>query len=173
MPKTRVFVDTNVIIEAFRTGCWSAICAHYSIETVEKCVEEALTGNPNDARHVDIPPDTLNAGLANRLSVTRLDIANLVMTHPSCAAIDDGEMHLLAWLFASNLHSSALIVVSTADKAALIATHSLGFLDNALSLESLATHAGVVHANLNALSGQYREGWLTNIKTKIRMGVIP
>ncbi|MBO4123014.1 hypothetical protein J5T34_19995 [Cupriavidus gilardii] len=45
MAKVRVFVDTNIILEAFRTGCWAAICERYAIETVEKCVEEALTGD--------------------------------------------------------------------------------------------------------------------------------
>jgi len=40
MTKKRVFADTNVVIEAFRTGCWTAICARYAVETVEKCVED-------------------------------------------------------------------------------------------------------------------------------------
>ncbi len=43
MPRTRVFTDTNVILEAFRTRCWTAICQYYSVEAVEKCIEEALT----------------------------------------------------------------------------------------------------------------------------------
>ena len=48
MPKIRVFADTNVILESFRTGCWTAISNHFAIETVEKCVEETLTGNPGE-----------------------------------------------------------------------------------------------------------------------------
>jgi len=60
MPKIRVFADTNVILESFRTGCWTAICNHFAIETVEKCVEETLTGNPGDPRHVAVPPAELN-----------------------------------------------------------------------------------------------------------------
>lgn len=52
MQKTRVFADTNVILEAFRTNCWKAISSHFAIETVEKCVEETLTGNPGDPRHI-------------------------------------------------------------------------------------------------------------------------
>ena len=55
MPKIRVFADTNVILESFRTGCWTAISNHFAIETVEKCVEETLTGNPGDPRHVAVP----------------------------------------------------------------------------------------------------------------------
>ena len=43
-------LDTNVIIESFRTGCWSASCEHYAIETVEKCIEEVMTDDPADLR---------------------------------------------------------------------------------------------------------------------------
>jgi len=63
--------------------------------------------------------------------------------------------------------------VSTADKAALVASHKLGWLDCVVSLEHLARSAGVGRANLDALALQYREDWLTNIKTKIRLDIIP
>lgn len=54
MHQVRVFADTNVILEAFRTRCWTAITTHFAVETVEKCVEETLTGNPGDPRHVPL-----------------------------------------------------------------------------------------------------------------------
>lgn len=173
MPKIRVFADTNVILEAFRTGCWTAISSHFAIETVQKCIEETLTGNPGDPRHVSVPPADLNAGLAEQHSVTRKELASLTLAHHSCSTLDDGEKHLLAWLLANNLFPSAIVVVTTADKAALVATHGLGWLDYAVSLENLARKAGVGRINLDALALQYREDWLSNIKTKIRMGVIP
>ena len=75
MQKTRVFADTNVILEAFRTNCWKAISSHFAIETVEKCVEETLTGNPGDPRHISVPPADLNAGLAAQHPVTRKELA--------------------------------------------------------------------------------------------------
>jgi hypothetical protein len=171
--KTPVFADTNVILEAFRTGCWTAISSHFAIETVEKCVEETLTGNPGDPRHIPVASADLNAGLAGQHPVTRKELASVVLAHPSCGTLDDGEKHLLAWLLANNLLPSAIVVVTTADKAALIATHALGWLDCAVSLEYLARQAGVGRANLDALAQQYREDWLSNIKTKIRMGIIP
>lgn len=59
MEKTRVFVDTNVILEANRVGCWTSICNRYSVETVEKCIEEVLTGNPDDPNRVHVDRDTL------------------------------------------------------------------------------------------------------------------
>jgi hypothetical protein len=137
MPKIRVFADTNVILESFRTGCWTAICNHFAIETVEKCVEETLTGNPGDPRHVAVPPAELKAGLVAQHQVTRKELATLVLSNPSCSTLDDGEKHLFAWLFANKLLPSQVIVVTTADKAALVASNGLGWLDCMTSLEDL------------------------------------
>jgi hypothetical protein len=39
-----VLVDSNVIIEAIRTGCWNALTGHFQVETADKCREEARTG---------------------------------------------------------------------------------------------------------------------------------
>ena len=39
MSKIRVFLDTNVILEAIRIKLWTTICDKYAIETVEKCIE--------------------------------------------------------------------------------------------------------------------------------------
>lgn len=69
--RVRVFVDTNVILEAFRVGCWSSLATTFSIETVEKCVEEALTGDPTDPRHVAVDRDVLVAGLSARHPVDK------------------------------------------------------------------------------------------------------
>lgn len=173
MPKIRVFADTNVILESFRTSCWTAISNHFAVETVDKCVEEALTGYPGDPRHIAVPPADLKAGLAGQHTVTRKELANLVLSHPSSGTLDDGEKHLFAWLFANKLLPSQVIVVTTADKAALVASNGLGWLDCTTSLEELARKAGVGRVNLDALALQYREDWLSSIKTKIRMGIIP
>ncbi len=126
MAKTRVFIDTNIIIAAFQTGCWTAICNKFDIETVDKCVEEALTGNPDDHARVHINRDTLLDGLAGRHQVGKLDLANLVLSHPSCHGLDDGELHLLAWLHAQELLPNAFILVSMADKAAIVSTGNIG-----------------------------------------------
>jgi hypothetical protein len=173
MLKIRVFADTNVILESFRTGCWNAIQKQFSIETVEKCVEETLTGNPSDARHIAVAAADLAAGLSKQHPVTRKELASLVLGNPSCSMLDDGEKHLFAWLYAHKLLPSQVIVVTTADKAALAASNRLGWLDCMTSLEDLARKAGVGRVNLDALALQYREDWLSSIKTKIRLGIIP
>jgi len=173
MPKTRVFADTNVILESFRTGCWPVISNHFAIETVEKCVEETLTGNPDDPRHIKVPSAELKKGLAGNHPVTRKDIAALVLSQPSCAMLDDGEMHLFAWLLANNILPSLENLITTADKAALVATNDLGWLKSTISLEGLAKRAGVARDKLCSLNRQYREEWLSQVRTKIRMGIYP
>jgi hypothetical protein len=173
MSEIRVFADTNVILEAFRTRCWTAISTHFSVETVEKCVEETLTGDPSDPRHIAVPPTDLQTGLAAQHPVTRKELAGLVASQPGCMTLDDGEKHLFAWLHASKLLPSNVIVVTTADKAALVASHGLGWLNCMTSLEDLARKAGVGRVNLDALDLQHREDWLSSIKTKIMLGIIP
>ncbi len=96
-----------------------------------------------------------------------------MLSNPSCSTLDDGEQHLFAWLYANKLLPSQVIVVTTADKAALVASNGLGWLDCMTSLEDLARKAGVSRVNLDALALQYREDWLSSIKTKVRLGIIP
>ena len=45
MTSSRVLVDTNVLFEAFRVGAWNRFGGAYSVETVEKCVEETQAGD--------------------------------------------------------------------------------------------------------------------------------
>ena len=91
MPKVRVFVDTNIILEAFRTGCWPVICHQYAIETVEKCVEEALTGDPTDTRRIPVDHDVLVAGLAGRHAVGRKERVKLVLIIPIAKLLTMGN----------------------------------------------------------------------------------
>ena len=170
MAKIRVFADTNVILESFRTNCWTAISNHFSIETVQKCVEETLTGNPSDRHHINVHPTILHKSLAGQHPVTDKELVSLVLNYPFCSTLDDGEKHLLAWLFANKrLMSSPTVVLTTADKAALNAIHKLEWLDYAVSLENLARQAGVANKNLRSLALQYREDWLARIKLNIRI----
>ncbi|MCG5260519.1 hypothetical protein EM868_00945 [Cupriavidus gilardii] len=173
MAKVTVFVDTNIILEAFRTGCWSAICERYAIETVEKCIEEALTGDLSDPGRITVDRSALVGGLSRRHAVGRRELVDLVLAHPHCQALDDGELHLLAWLHANKRLPQALILLSTADKAAIVATARLGWIDSLTSLEQLARTSGVTPGQICRLARHYREDWLGEIKTKIRLGILP
>lgn len=117
--------------------------------------------------------ETLIAGLAERHAVGRRELARLVLSHPECQGLDDGELHLLAWLHEHGLLPDALILVSTADKAAIVAAGRLGWLDSLTSLEYLARQAGVNRSRLDHLARHYRAGWLDEIRMKIRLGILP
>jgi hypothetical protein len=173
MPKKRVFVDTNIIIEAFRTNSWTAICQQYAVETVERCIEEALTGDPFDPNRVPVDREMLINGLSGRHPVGRKEVADFVLSHPGCPALDDGEQHLLAWLYAQKVLPDALILLSLADKAAIRAAHHVGWLDSVTSLEHIVQTSGVTRIQVDNLKGHYRADWLDGIKLKIRLGVIP
>lgn len=153
--------------------CWTAITTRFAVETVEKCVEETLTGDLNDPHHVTVAPAELRAGLAACYPVTRKEPAALVIGHPNCMMPDDGEKRLFALLLAGKLRPGNDIVVTTADKAAWVASNGLGWLNSMTSLENLARKAGVGRVSLDALALQYREDWLSVIKTKIMLGIIP
>lgn len=171
--RVRVFVDTNVILEAFRIGCWSALTSTFSVETVEKCVEEALTGDPADPRHVAVDRDVLVEGLAARHAVDKRTLARFALAHPASAGLDDGELHLLAWLHGQGLVATAKLLLSTADKAAIVAAGRLDWLDLVTSLEQLAQQAGVARMQLDQMARHYRQQWLDEIKVKVRLGIIP
>jgi hypothetical protein len=97
----------------------------------------------------------------------------LVLAHSHCQALDDGELHLLAWLHGNGLLPDALILLSTADKAAIVATGRLGWIESLTSLEHLAKSSGVTRHQVDNLARHYKAGWLDEIKLKIRLGIIP
>lgn len=173
MAKCRVFVDTNVIIESFQAGCWTAVRGHFAVETVEKCIEEAMTGDRSSPRYVPVDSNVLSAGLAGRHSVAKIEIARLALDFPQSQGLDEGEMHLLACLHRLGPSSDVAVMLSTADKAAVVVAGLLGRIDSLVSLESLAQQSGVRRRQVESLAGWYRSRWLDDIKVSIRLGMIP
>lgn len=55
-----LLVDTNVIIEAVRTGCWRAITGRMNVETVETCINECLRGDAGRSGYVIVSEEELN-----------------------------------------------------------------------------------------------------------------
>lgn len=167
MPTMRVFVDTNVILEAIRIGCWPMLCNSHTIETVEKCIEEALTGS-----HLTVAEQrTVINGLAARHDPCKLDIANLIFSHPECKGLDDGELHLFSWLYAQNILPNALILISTADKAAIRATDVFGWINSLISLEKLLQQSGATKAKIGSLREHFKIAWLSSIRSKILLDI--
>lgn len=151
-----VLMDTNVIIEAFSTNCWRAVTTYFVVETVEKCEEEARTGDPLlRPGYIKVDDKALHAGLHKIHSVSDRDRASLALADPKSFGLDPGERDLLA--HALTRKDTWLIV--SADKAAVFATLRLGWRQRITSLES-AAHAHGAHPKLR---GHFGQRWLDEI----------
>ncbi len=88
MPRHRgtLLVDTNVILEAHRTGSWRPLTGGNRVETVEDCVTETQTGfqRRRPERQID------EAELRNRLAAAHF-VTDL---HRSALAISAGDIAL-------------------------------------------------------------------------------
>jgi len=151
-----VLVDTNIIIEAVRTCCWNAVSSHFTIETVEKCMEEARTGDPMRRQYVPVTAEDLGR-IGGVHDVNRGEQVRLAATLPMADELDAGERHL----FAHALGRSDAWIASCADRAALRAAFALGWKDRMVSLASLAHAAG----SKPDLKEHFCERWLSDLRT--------
>lgn len=151
-----VLVDTNIIIEAFRTRCWKALIAYYRVETVEKCYEEALTGDRLRSGYVEVDAKVLK----ERLTVHRVESfeqAALALACPDADALDAGERHL----FAHAHGRKDAWIITCADRAAVRIALTLGWNDRICSLEALCKPAGAKPG----LKQHFTERWLSRVRT--------
>jgi hypothetical protein len=152
-----VLLDTNIIIEAVRTACWNAVASYFALETVNKCLEEALTGDPLRRGYVKVDSAQLKKGITKTHAVTKLDAATFALALPTADEMDPGEREL----FAHALGRKDTWVASCADRAALKAAFALGWKDRIVSLESLAHATGA----RPALKSHFSERWLSEQRT--------
>ena len=136
-----VLVDTNIMIEAVRTSCWTALTAHFSLQTVEKCCEEARTGEAHRPGYVEVSEKILREGLEVH-RVSKAELAELDLHDPEAFRLDAGERHLWAHAFGRN----DTWIASCCDQAAVNAAVRLRWEDRLVSLEELVTAAGARHA---------------------------
>lgn len=136
-PKQVILVDTNIIIEAVRIGCWTGVTAHFQVATVAKCCEEAHTGDRRRAGYVQVSEKDLQSRLTvHRVSDT--DLAHLALRDTESFRLDPGERHL--WAHA--LQRDDEWFACCCDHAAVNAAVRLGWQDRLVSLEELANDAG-------------------------------
>ena len=152
-----VLVDTNVIIEAVRTGCWSAVTGGLSVETVETCCSEARSGNPARSGYVAVTDAHLE-----RLSVVHRvssrEQASFALAYPGADGMDDGERDLFAH---GHAREDDAWVLCSPDKASIRAAVTLGWGDRLRSLGALAAGVGAKPT----LRPQFREPWLAEWRT--------
>jgi hypothetical protein len=136
-----VLVDTNIIIEAVRTGCWNALTTHFSVQTVEKCCEEARTGEARRPGYVEVSEKILR----EKLSVHRVsesELAALSLRDAEAFRLDAGEQHL--WAHAAGRADAW--IACCCDQAAINVAVRLGWGDQLVSLEEMASTAGARQA---------------------------
>lgn len=156
-----VLLDTNIIIEAFRTRCWKAITAYYQIETVEKCYEEALTGDRLRPGYVEVDRVALKEKLVIH-RVTSIELASHALTCPDADALDAGERHLFA-----HAHGRPDAWIATcADRAAVRIAFALGWKERICSLEVLSKPTGAKPT----LKRHFTEDWLSQVRTDFMLG---
>lgn len=138
MPGEVVLVDTNVILEAHRTGSWKTLAARYPLETVEDCVMETQTGAQSRRPDQLIDEATLRGALRGVHAVSPLERAQAVVRDERLAMLDAGERAL--WSHA--LGRTDAWVLCGPDVASLRIGVRLGFRDRLVALETLLTDVG-------------------------------
>lgn len=155
-----VLVDTMIVIEAVRTGCWNAITGQRAVVTVEECAAELRRGDPSMRGYVTVTQQDVA-----RITVEPLPAAaaaQLRLAYPAVDGLDPGERDLVA--LATTLKGE--FGLCSCDKAAIVAAHALGLLDRVISLEALADSVGArpnprVRAQFtDARMGQWRTSLL-------------
>lgn len=158
-PGRIVLVDTNIIIEAVRTRCWSAVRAHFSVATVDRCCEEARTGQRHRPGYVPIEEADLRERLASH-AVGKEELVALVLADAEAFRLDIGEREL--WAHALGRGDAWL--ASCCDRAAVNAAVRLGWEDRLVSLEELAETAGSKRA-AQAMKDQFSRRRLAEWRT--------
>ena len=158
-----ILVDTNVIIEAHRLGCWNSLADFFNLETVEMCMEETQTGFQRRNPEEKIDSINLKNSLAAIHSVSQEEETIFLLDNDSATMLDPGELHLLVH---AGKREDAWILNSP-DKAAMRFACDVGWSERIISLENMIKR---VNANTSSpLRQNFTENWLIQEKTKILM----
>ena len=161
--KTVVLMDTNVIIEAVRTGTWNSLTGALYVETVEECRDEAQRGDSTDPTYVSV----LDADLA-RLhavhSVSKHERAEYLLADPEAVAMDPGEQDLFAHAYQRIKAGNQAWVLCSSDKASIWAAVRIKISDQLKSLEAACDTVGA-RPKL-PLKSHHRELFLSKYRTE-------
>ena len=146
-----VLVDTNVIIEAYRTRSWRALSGGWRIETVEACVSETQTGFQRRRKEEAIDVGELRDSLAAVHSVSVREQVELGLRKGSIA-LDKGEEAL--WAHALGRNDAWMLCGP--DGASLRCGVRLGHRERLVSLEKLLKRVG---HRPSGLRSAYTQKW--------------
>lgn len=150
-------LDTNVIIEAHRTGCWNAVAKGFALETTKECAEEARRGNKRDPNYVAVEL----SGKSNVVTVEPSWYDAVKARSVFFSLLQRGEQELLVYAY----HDRSLQWASTADTAAVRAGYELGVLDRFVALEELAALVGA----RPKLRRHFTLAWLSRLRTELQL----
>ena len=159
-PGAVVLVDTNVIIEAYRTGAWAALVGAYGVETVEDCVTETQTGYQRLAREQWIEDDDLRRSLSAVHEIADRECAELAVRIGGIA-LDRGEESL--WTDA--LGRTGMWFLCGPDRASLRVGVRLQVRDRLVSMEELLDGAG--HRARRPLRPAYTRNWMNGVLSEM------
>lgn len=164
MKGQRVLVDTMVVIEAHRIGCWNALLHWFKLESVEQCVIECATGYRLRKGYVPIDQERLRFQLTVH-EVTDVMRARLLVADPGVAFIDAGERDLLSYA----ITQEEVLLLCSPDKAAISSAFRLSLFDRLVALEELAVETGV---RKQGYGENHTKEWLANYKAKVQLGIL-
>lgn len=147
-----VLVDTNVILEAHRTGSWRALAGGYPVETVEDCVDETQTGFQFRRSELRIDAGELRDSLKAVHPVGNRERAGLAVRITDIK-LDRGE----ASLWAHALSRTDAWAFCGPDRASLRCGVRLGFRERLVSIEELLNAVG--HRSRTTLRPAYTKHW--------------
>ncbi len=155
-----LLVDTNVILEAFRTNSWKALTGGYRTETVEACVIETQTGFQRRRQEQQIDETELRKRLVGVHKVTDAQRANALIRGQGIN-LDTGELNLWAHAITRN---DAWILCGP-DIASMRFGVRVGCRGRLISLERLLEEVG--YRAKGILSMNYTEKWLASTLSRL------
>jgi hypothetical protein len=158
-----VYVDTNVVIEAVRVGCWNAITGSLCVHTAASCRDEMLAGDSSQIGYVEVSNSDASR-MTGVHAVTEAQRAAFLLAYPGSGGMDEGERDLFS--LALDLHASTTTTfwICSADKSCVRAAVGLGWHDRLCSLQALSDSVGA--RPRVPLFTQFREAWLTTTRTE-------
>ena len=165
MPPSRqiVYVDTNVVVEAVYTGCWTALLNKFDVRTVAEVRRETQAGNRLIKSYVVVDMAQFDAKVTV-MEVSKVQLAAAQLRTPLLSQIDPGERDLLAYVVAQDKNA---LLLTTGDRAAIRAACALGLDDRLRSLEELAGACG----QKPAVADWFTKKWLSKVKTEFLLGI--
>lgn len=161
----RVLLDTNVILEACRAGCWRAMATEFRLITVEKVIEETQTGQQQRSQEQQIDEALLRESLEHVAAITREQRAEIDIAYPG-HGLDPGEHHLVA--YAATLNDKDIWLLNSPDKGTIRFCSRSRWLDRLVSLEAMTQTLGMRIGD--QLPANYTESWLRQVVNQFRFG---